>query len=131
GHSKQNSYTKVVIFTKLKMQMYGITSLWLLFLLHVTGLDSATWNLFSKSSTEPPQGASWDLAEAQVVCRQLNFPGAISAVTGGTYGEGSGSIWLDDMDCKGTEKSLSSCSFKGWALTDCSHKEDAGVVCQT
>uniref|UniRef100_A0AAZ3NQ88 SRCR domain-containing protein n=1 Tax=Oncorhynchus tshawytscha TaxID=74940 RepID=A0AAZ3NQ88_ONCTS len=71
----------------------------------------------------------WDLAEAQVVCRQLKFPGVVSAVTGGTYGEGSGSIWLDDMDCKGTEKSLSSCSFKGWALTDCSHKEDAGVVC--
>uniref|UniRef100_A0A4W5QLF2 Soluble scavenger receptor cysteine-rich domain-containing protein SSC5D n=1 Tax=Hucho hucho TaxID=62062 RepID=A0A4W5QLF2_9TELE len=70
----------------------------------------------------------WDLAEAQVVCRQMKFPGVISAVTGGTYGEGSGSIWLDDMDCKGTEKSLSSCPFKGWALTDCSHKEDAGVV---
>ncbi|KAL0993481.1 hypothetical protein UPYG_G00108560 [Umbra pygmaea] len=142
------------------MLMRGITSpLCLLLFLHVTGLDSASWNLFSKSSTEPPQEGQvrlvggtrdsegrvevyhegqwgticddgWDLAEAQVVCRQLKFPGAISAVTGGTYREGSGSIWLDDMDCKGTEKSLSSCSFKGWALTDCSHKEDAGVVCQ-
>ena len=30
----------------------------------------------------------WDLAEAQVVCRQLKFPGVVSAVTGGTYGEG-------------------------------------------
>ncbi|KAK6312363.1 hypothetical protein J4Q44_G00180270 [Coregonus suidteri] len=140
------------------MQKRGIT-LWLLLLLHVPGLDSATWNLFSKSSTEPPQEGEvrlvagkqdsegrvevyhegkwgtvcddgWDLAEAQVVCRQLKFPGVISAVTGGTYGEGSGSIWLDDMNCKGTEKSLSSCPFKGWALTDCSHKEDAGVVCE-
>ncbi|XP_024246413.2 galectin-3-binding protein A-like isoform X2 [Oncorhynchus tshawytscha] len=139
------------------MQSRGIT-LWLLLLLHVPGLDSATWNLFGKSSTESTQEGEvrlvggkhdsegrvevyhegkwgticddgWDLAEAQVVCRQLKFPGVVSAVTGGTYGEGSGSIWLDDMDCKGTEKSLSSCSFKGWALTDCSHKEDAGVVC--
>ncbi|XP_036409107.1 galectin-3-binding protein A-like [Megalops cyprinoides] len=73
---------------------------------------------------------SWDLAEAQVVCRQLRFPGAQSVVLGGTYAQGSGYIWLDDMDCKGTETSLSSCRFKGWGVTDCSHSEDAGVVCE-
>ncbi|XP_016398909.1 galectin-3-binding protein A-like [Sinocyclocheilus rhinocerous] len=73
----------------------------------------------------------WELAEAQVVCRQLGFPGAISVTTGGQYGEGSGPIWLDDMNCKGSESSLSECSFKGWGVTDCSHKEDAGVVCET
>ncbi|XP_016113110.1 galectin-3-binding protein A-like [Sinocyclocheilus grahami] len=73
----------------------------------------------------------WELAEAQVVCRQLGFPGAISVMAGGQYGEGSGPIWLDDMNCKGSESSLSECSFKGWGVTDCSHKEDAGVVCET
>lgn len=73
----------------------------------------------------------WDLAESQVVCRQLQYPAAKAAVSGGTYGAGSGSIWLDDMNCQGTEKSLSSCAFKGWAITDCSHKEDAGVICET
>lgn len=31
----------------------------------------------------------WDLAEAQVVCRQLNFPGAKSVVIGKDYGEGA------------------------------------------
>lgn len=31
----------------------------------------------------------WDLAEAQVVCRQLNFPGAKSVVIGKNYGEGA------------------------------------------
>ncbi|KAK9978263.1 hypothetical protein ABG768_020022 [Culter alburnus] len=73
----------------------------------------------------------WELAEAQVVCRQMGFPGAISAKSGGRYGEGSGPIWLDDMNCKGSESVLSECSFKGWGVTDCSHKEDAGVVCET
>lgn len=30
----------------------------------------------------------WDLTDAQVVCQQLGFPGAVSAVAGGKYGEG-------------------------------------------
>lgn len=73
----------------------------------------------------------WDLNEAQVVCRQLGFPGAVSAVAGGTYGDGSGPIWLDDVSCNGSESFLSSCHFKAWGVTDCSHKEDAGVVCES
>ncbi|XP_073690411.1 galectin-3-binding protein A-like [Garra rufa] len=73
----------------------------------------------------------WEMAEAQVVCRQLGFPGAISVTPGGQYGEGFGPIWLDDMNCKGSESSLSECNFKGWGVTDCTHKEDAGVVCET
>lgn len=72
----------------------------------------------------------WDLAEAQVVCRQLNFPGAKSVVIGKNYGEANGPIWLDDMKCEGTEKRLSSCSFLNWGVTDCSHKEDVGVICE-
>ncbi|XP_048847142.1 galectin-3-binding protein A-like [Brienomyrus brachyistius] len=73
---------------------------------------------------------SWDVAEAQVVCRQLRYPGALSATQGGKYGQGSGPIWLDDLGCLGTESRLSGCRFKGWGVTDCSHGEDAGVVCE-
>ncbi|XP_037648375.1 galectin-3-binding protein A-like isoform X2 [Sebastes umbrosus] len=73
----------------------------------------------------------WDLHEAQVVCRQLHFPGAKSVVTGKDYGKASGPIWLDDMECKGTEDYLSTCAFKSWGATDCSHKEDVGVICET
>ncbi|KAJ8367540.1 hypothetical protein AAFF_G00315130 [Aldrovandia affinis] len=72
----------------------------------------------------------WGLAEAMVVCRHLGYQGAREAVNGGVYGQGSGPIWLDDLDCNGTESSLSSCRFKGWGVTDCSHNEDAGVICE-
>uniref|UniRef100_A0A3Q2U800 SRCR domain-containing protein n=1 Tax=Fundulus heteroclitus TaxID=8078 RepID=A0A3Q2U800_FUNHE len=68
---------------------------------------------------------NWDLADAQVVCRQLNFQGAISAVPGGP----SGQIWLDNVNCYGTEQKLASCSSHGWGNHNCGHEEDAGVIC--
>ncbi|XP_063062354.1 galectin-3-binding protein A-like [Engraulis encrasicolus] len=73
---------------------------------------------------------NWGMEEARVVCTQLGFRGALSAEVGGTFpSRAAGSIWLDDLECKGSENSLSSCTFKGWGVNDCSHAEDAGVVC--
>uniref|UniRef100_A0A3P9HNM2 SRCR domain-containing protein n=1 Tax=Oryzias latipes TaxID=8090 RepID=A0A3P9HNM2_ORYLA len=73
----------------------------------------------------------WGMKEAQVVCLQLNFPGAKSFETGMTNETTSGPIWLDDVNCDGNENKLVSCSFKGWGMHDCTHKEDVGVVCET
>ncbi|XP_067233442.1 galectin-3-binding protein A-like isoform X2 [Chanodichthys erythropterus] len=128
---------------------------WTLLFLHVS---AQRWNLFDEQSKPKREGRvrlvgdlpssgrveiyhdgqwgtvcddGWELEEAQVVCRQMGFPGAISVMPGGHYGEGSGPIWLDDMNCKGSESLLSECCFKGWGVTDCTHKEDAGVSCET
>ena len=71
----------------------------------------------------------WDLNDAQVVCRELGFDQAISASSRAFYGQGSGRIWLDNVNCVGTEVSIRDCSHNGWGFEDCSHGEDAGVKC--
>ena len=72
----------------------------------------------------------WDLRDADVVCRQLGFEGALEAMFSAAFGEGTGQIWLDDMQCKGEETSISHCAHLGWGVHNCRHYEDAGVVCQ-
>ena len=75
-------------------------------------------------------GDSWDLPDADVVCRQLGYDGALRAVRDTAFGQGTGPIWLDDVQCVGNETSISQCSHLGLGVHNCRHYENAGVVCR-
>jgi len=71
----------------------------------------------------------WDLSDAQVVCNELNLGKPTAARHNAFYGQGSGQIWLDNLNCFGNEWTIGNCSHGGWGFNNCGHDEDASVRC--
>ncbi|XP_038069875.1 deleted in malignant brain tumors 1 protein-like [Patiria miniata] len=69
----------------------------------------------------------WDIQDATVVCQQLGYGMASAAESNAHFGQGSGDIVFDDVACTGTETHLYGCPLD--MNKDCSHSEDAGVIC--
>ncbi|KFV74396.1 Deleted in malignant brain tumors 1 protein, partial [Dryobates pubescens] len=84
-------------------------------------LHNGTWGTVCDDSWGPPEG--------QVVCRQLGCGTLLSVAPGGRYGEGTGQIWLDEVNCTGEEETLSKCQSRPWGQHNCQHLEDASVEC--
>ncbi|XP_075770476.1 scavenger receptor cysteine-rich domain-containing protein DMBT1-like [Pelodiscus sinensis] len=76
----------------------------------------------------------WSNFSANVVCRELGCglaePVAPKLRDRPRFGKATGRIWLDDVRCKGTEKTLQNCAHHVWGYHDCTHHEDISVVCQ-
>ena len=91
----------------------------------------------------------WGAVDAQLACKQLGyqstgimqpiahakskkegsdclFAGA-QAFTNAHYGQGTGPIQLDNVQCRGSENSLLQCSHL--TVDICGHHEDAGIRC--
>ena len=64
-----------------------------------------------------------------MACAFLGIAGSSEAVVGTQYGAGSGSIWLNNVDCSGSESSLVQCPHAAWGIHNCLHIQDAGVRC--
>ena len=71
----------------------------------------------------------WSIEDAHVICRQLGFGPALQATLRASFGQGTGIIWLDNVQCIGNEARIENCSHNGWGTHNCHHYEDAGVVC--
>ena len=93
----------------------------------------------------------WGSADATVVCRQLGHstqgqwhippliilnlvvqltPTDAVAFSYSHFGRGVGPIYLDNIDCTGSESNLTDCSHSSFASCYYGHSEDAGVRCQ-
>ena len=64
-----------------------------------------------------------------IICLKLISSGSLP-VSGrdSVYGQGNGTILLDDLECLGSESNLFECEQKSGSH-DCTHQEDAAVVC--
>ncbi|KXJ07532.1 Deleted in malignant brain tumors 1 protein [Exaiptasia diaphana] len=70
----------------------------------------------------------WDMTDTNIACKQLGYE---RAVTFKHVGQGTNTIWLDEVDCNGVESTVDQCHHRGWGKHDCDHSEDVGIVCNS
>lgn len=74
----------------------------------------------------------WTDEDALVVCRDLGLSiHNSSALPNSEVVDGTGKIWLENVDCQGSESSLIMCNSleRGIHKSFCAHSEDVGVQC--
>ena len=72
--------------------------------------------------------SDWNTADAEVVCRQLGFyTNSAVPLYSHYFGQGNRSIYLENVQCVGTEYSLFSCRYT--SNHTCGHYEHASIRC--
>ena len=77
---------------------------------------------------------TWDSYDAVVTCRQLGWSDRTSRkaipTRGAYFGEGSGPIHLSQAHCQINVSKLVDCEIDRDGINNCSHSQDAGVICK-
>lgn len=71
----------------------------------------------------------WNMANANVVCKQLGCGVAISAPKGAYFVAGGDQIWKARFHCSGAESFLWNCSVTALGIPDCTRGNTASVIC--
>ncbi|XDV24641.1 hypothetical protein PO909_028759, partial [Leuciscus waleckii] len=69
----------------------------------------------------------WDASDAAVVCREMGC-GSVVDASHAYFGQGSGPMWLNNVQCIGSESTLKRCRSN--AIDSCRNDKGAGVICQ-
>ncbi|XP_052777286.1 uncharacterized protein LOC128214704 isoform X2 [Mya arenaria] len=69
----------------------------------------------------------FDMNDAKVICRMLNMT-ATGFLHQARRGEGSGPIYLRNLECNGDETSINQCAY-GTDVSVCTHSADVSVIC--
>ncbi|KAG5829999.1 hypothetical protein ANANG_G00319530, partial [Anguilla anguilla] len=102
---------------------------WPLRLVGGEGGCSGRLEVFHEGSWRKVCGDSWDVMDVQVVCRQLGCGSAAKAHSNATFGTGNGTLWLTEVNCRGTEMHLWDCPHSVHQHSRCPHQNQAGVTC--
>ena len=71
----------------------------------------------------------WDLPNANVICRQLGYDGALLALYSAEFRQENGQAWLKYLDCTGNETLVSQCPLR-WRTHRCWDYYNTGIVCR-
>jgi len=83
---------------------------------------------------------AFDALDGNLICTVLGYDGVLDALSGDgssatsraveLFGQGTGSIWLDNLGCTENSTDIESCMTQPWGNHNCGHQEDAGVICE-
>ncbi len=72
----------------------------------------------------------WDLADAAVVCRELDCGEPVDALGDAQVGLRSGGpVWMNNAMCAGSESTLKKCGSVIWGFQGVCQSKSAGVIC--
>lgn len=77
----------------------------------------------------PLCAAHWDVADATVLCHQLDCGSAAAAAPGAHFGGGASALWPAEVHCVGPEPCLWNCALSALGAPACRPGDAAAAAC--